>query len=143
MHQVSLTRRALLAAGAVALLGWTSSGRLAEQRLRPTSPDDVIVDVALAQKQALLTVLAALPDSAGLALVAAQQRSHIEALMRLRTRNVTPTAAAPAITSELTTQLQRMSEARLEQSLSAENPELARLLVLIAASERVHAEVTR
>ena len=94
------------------------------------------------QKQSLLTALATLPASAALALVATQQQSHIDALMRLRTRGVTP-RATPAVSRDLATQLQQMSEARLEQALDTANPELARLLVLIAASERVHAEVTR
>lgn len=139
MLQVSISRRAVIGAMTLGLVGVGAVTRLADRAPQPPSPDDRLIDAAVAQKRALLASLGD-RDESTVTLIREQELAHIAALLDLRSTVAADTFVAPSPAAAAVTHgLAAMSGERMSQALAAQQPELSRILVLIAASEAVHA----
>ena len=128
-EQFTVSRRAILVAiPTVAAIAACGMGRT------PTA-DELLVNAVITEKLALLPALVAFPD------VASQQQTHIDVLSRF-TASAPKPAPSAAIVGTPATALYDMSTRHIGQALSATSADLARILILIAASESVHAQVT-
>lgn len=131
------TRRALLTATVLAALAAGGVVRLAEQSPAGATPDDDLIDAAVSAKLALIAGLQT-QSTAAAELVVAQQHAHIQALRALRSARSAPSAAPnPAAVVDMA----GFAEARVQQALTARDPELSRILLLIAGSDAVHGEM--
>lgn len=125
-----VSRRTILAAApAIALLASCGIGRKS-----PTADQQLVASIITA-KQVLLPSLGNFPE------VVAQQQQHIDALSTYCDALPAPSPGiAPANTPSSV--LAAMSQERSSHALSVSDSELRRILLLIAASEAVHAKVT-
>lgn len=102
---------------------------------RTPTADQLLVDSIIYEKNAILANLADVP------IVASQQQEHIDALLPFSSNQpmATPTALP---SNNYSTSLADLSTQITSRALSATDHELSRLLLLIAASDAVHAQVT-
>ena len=102
---------------------------------KSATPDQLLAQSIIDEKQALLPSLASFPS------VASQQQAHIDALATFAWSTTVPSTTAVPIISTAAT-LAELSDNTLSQSMRASDSELRRLLILIASSDAVHAQVT-
>lgn len=101
---------------------------------RTATADELLVNGIIAEKLALLPHLTSFPE------VATQQQRHIDVLSGFT--NSAPTSAATAApTIGSLNKVAQMSAQHMAKALTANSKELRRILLLIAASESVHAKV--
>jgi hypothetical protein len=104
--------------------------------LRSSKKDELLVTEIIRAKVDLMASLTPYPE------VAAQQQQHIDVLSSFFPI-VPKSSSSPIPTSALPQTLSDMSRIHTSQALNATNPELRRIVLLVAASEAVHAQVIK
>lgn len=130
LQQIQLSRRVvILSTPLVAVIAACGS------RTSIPTADEEIVNSLIATKQSLLPSLSAFPD------VANQQQQHIAALSEL-TSAFPAVSTSAALVGSPSASLTEISAHTRSIALSTTDRELRRLLLIISASDAVHAVVT-
>ncbi|MGW0809387.1 hypothetical protein [Nonomuraea sp. NPDC002799] len=154
MRPRHLSRRSLLAGGAVALTACSSSGPSQPSAPAPDSPETLLLKDLIADKERTIALYSSLIVDGGKKLVPFRDRhqAHLDTLRKLvpaaapsttaaaPSTTGTPSPAAPPKTSLAKLRdLERKAAARRARQLATVTPGVAQLIASIGACEAAHA----